>query len=330
MLTASARTVTERTGKGSAGPGRRAGLALAHRRASLPAVYITAIVTAYHPDELLRGVVESALASCASVIVVDNTPCAAEQPDPLSGYRDPRVTVLRSGRNLGLAAALNLGLATLAAETEAVLFLDQDSVIPDGLIDGLADDLGDSSIGVVGPSPVDAATGEVYETLAGRHDRLDDRDMVITSGMLLRRSCLGHVPGFREDFFVDYVDLDFCLRLRHAGVRIVRDLALELPHSIGDVRVHRFLGRSARVGHYAAWRHYWIARNGTILIRENLRALPVWAVTNTLFMSRWFVQIVLFEPERRTHAAAFVRGLRDGLTRRVTRDFIPAGAEYNG
>jgi rhamnosyltransferase len=297
-------------------------------------VHITAIVTAYHPDHLLRDVVESALTSCASVMVVDNTPYlaegGAEQPDALSGYRDPRVTVLGSGRNLGLAAALNVGLAALPGETEAVLFLDQDSVIPDGLIDGLAEDLGDSSIGVVGPSPVDAATGKVYETLAGRHDRLDDRDVVITSGMLVRREVLERVEGFREDFFVDYVDLDFCLRLRRAGVRIVRDLALELPHSIGDVRVHPFLGRSVRVGHYPAWRHYWIARNGTILIRENLRALPVWAITNTLFMSRWFVQLVLFEPKRRTHAAAFLHGLRDGLTRRATRDFIPAGAEYGG
>jgi rhamnosyltransferase len=297
-------------------------------------VRITAIVTAYHPDNRLRGVVNSALTSCASVIVVDNTPYPAdgerEQPDPLNGYRDPRVMVLGSGRNLGLAAALNLGLAALPAETEAVLFLDQDSVIPDGLIDGLADDLGDASIGVVGPSPIDAATGKVYETLADRHDLLDDRDMVITSGMLLRRPCLERVPGFREDFFVDYVDLDFCLRLRRAGVRIVRDMAVELPHSIGDVREHRLLGRKVQVGHYAAWRHYWIARNGTILIRENVRALPVWAVTNTLFMSRWFVQLVLFEPKRRTHAAAFLRGLRDGLTRRVTRDFLPADAEYNG
>jgi rhamnosyltransferase len=306
----------------------------ARRRASLPAVHITAIVTAYHPDDLLRGVVVSALASCTSVIVVDNTPYPAkgerERPDPLSGYRDPRVTVLGSGRNLGLAAALNLGLAELPAEAEAVLFLDQDSVIPDGLIDGLAEDLGDSSIGVVGPSPVDAATGKVYETLPGRHHRLDERDMVITSGMLLRRSCLERVAGFREDFFVDYVDLDFCLRLRRAGVRIVRDLALELPHSIGDVRVHPFLGRSARVGHYSVWRQYWIARNGTILIRENLRSLPVWAIANAFFMGRLFAKLVLFEPKRRTHAAAFLRGLRDGLTRRVTLDFLPAGAEYSG
>jgi len=297
-------------------------------------VYITAIVTAYHPDELLRGVVESALASCGSVIVADNTPDAGDgstaKQDPLGGLRDPRVTVLASGRNLGLAAALNQGLAALPDETEAILLLDQDSVIPGGLIEGLAKDLDDPGIGVVGPSPVDAGTGRVYETLPGRHEQIDDRDVVITSGMLLRRSCLERVPGFREDFFVDYVDVDFCLRLRRSGVRIVRDLELEFPHSIGDVRPHRFLGRSVSIGHYAAWRHYWIARNGFTLIRENLRHNPKWAVVNTLFLGRWFVQLVLFEPKRRTHTPAFLRGLRDCLTGRVTRRFIPDGAEYRG
>ena len=288
-----------------------------------------AVVTAYHPDERLAAVVESALLSCEAVVVADNTPGDAPSlADKLAG---PRVTVLRSGHNRGLAGALNAGLAALPAEAEAVLLLDQDSVLPPELVSGLVAHLAeDPRIGVVGPTPVDAETGGRYERSADRHAALDDRPGIITSGMVVRRSCFASVPGFREDFFVDYVDLDFCLRLKRSGVRIVRDLALELPHSIGDVRVHRVPGREIQVGHYAAWRHYWIARNGTILIRENLRPMPVWAVTNLLFMSRWFVQLALFEPKRRTHVPAFLRGLRDGLTRGVTRKFIPAGAQYHG
>jgi rhamnosyltransferase len=304
-------------------------------------VLITAVVTAYHPDELLRGVVEKALDACAGVIVVDNTPdqaqpgsgsgSAAAPRDPLGGLSDPRVTLLASGRNLGLAAGLNTGLAALPEDTEAVLLLDQDSMIPDGMIDGLAAILEkDGSVGVVGPSPVDPETGVPYETMPGRHETVADRDIVITSGMLLRRECLKVVPEFREDFFVDYVDVDFCLRLRAGGVRIVRDLSLPLPHSIGDVRAHRFLGRQVKVGHQAAWRHYWNTRNGVILIREHLRRNPVWAVANALFLCRWFVHILLFEPQRGTDAPAYLRGLRDGLTRRVARRYIPSGAEYHG
>jgi rhamnosyltransferase len=295
---------------------------------------ITAIVTAYHPDELLAGVVESALAACEAVIVVDNTPRDEAGNAPGSsarGLEDPRVTVLADGSNLGLAGALNLGIAALPEWTEAVLLLDQDSVIPDGLIEGLAKDLDDPSVGIVGPSPVDALSGRRYETLAGRHKQLDERDVVITSGMLLRREHLEKVPGgFREDFFVDYVDVDFCLRAQRNGVRIVRDMALELPHSIGDVRIHRFLGKDVKIGHHAAWRHYWTVRNGVILIREHLARKPVWAALNTLFLARWIAHILLFEPERRTHAPAALRGLADGLTGRLTRRFIPAGAQYRG
>jgi len=293
---------------------------------------ITAIVTAYHPDELLSGVVRSALAACESVIVVDNTPRAdGGGPAGLPDLDDPRVTVLGDGSNLGLAAALNRGLALLPEKTEAVLLLDQDSVIPDGLIEGLAKDLEDqTSVGIVGPSPVDALSGRRYETLAGRHKDFDDRDVVITSGMLIRRESLARIGGFREDFFVDYVDVDFCLRAKRNGVRIVRDMALEMPHSIGEVQVHRFLGKDVKVGHHAAWRHYWTVRNGVMLIRENLLHKPVWAGVNALFLARWIAFILLFEPERRTHAPAALRGLADGLTRHVTRRYIPGGAQYNG
>ena len=295
-------------------------------------MHIAAIVTAYHPDGLLPGVVEAALAACEHVIVVDNTPRAAGAApgDPLGGLSDPRVTLLATGRNLGLAAGLNAGLAALPEDAEAVLLLDQDSVVPDGMIEGLAKILDDPSIGIVGPSPVDAVTGATYETLTGRHTQVDDRDIVITSGMLVRRSCLEKIPGFREDFFVDYVDVDFCLRLRRAGVRIVRDLSLTMPHSIGDVRTHRFLGRSVQIGHQAAWRHYWNTRNGVVLIREHLRRNPVWAVANALFLGRWFVHLVLFEPKRVSAAAAYLRGLLDGLTGSVAARYIPEGAEYHG
>lgn len=297
---------------------------------------ITAIVTAYHPDELLRGVVDAALAACTAVIVVDNTPRGAgaqagAAAGPLAGLDDPRVSILGDGGNLGLAAALNLGIAAIPDKTEAVLLLDQDSTLPDGMVEALARDLDDASIGIVGPSPVDPDSGERYETLAGRHEQLDDRDTVITSGMLIRRECLAKVPGgFREDFFVDYVDVDFCLRAKRNGVRIVRDLSLEMPHSIGDVRAHRFLGRSVTVGHQAAWRHYWNTRNGVVLIREHVRHNPVWAAANALFLGRWLVFIVLFEPRRWSHSAAFLRGLLDGFTGKAARRYIPQGADYRG
>lgn len=73
---------------------------------------IVAVLTAYHPDERLASVVESALQDCSSVIVADNTPAPATSL--AAKLDDPRVTVLSIGRNLGLGGALNLALAALA------------------------------------------------------------------------------------------------------------------------------------------------------------------------------------------------------------------------
>jgi rhamnosyltransferase len=289
---------------------------------------IAAIVTAYYPDERLAQVVESALASCALVIVADNTP--ADSPSAAEKLDHANVRVLRSGRNLGLAAALNLGLREVPPDTAAVLFLDQDSVLPPELVPALARHLSDPTIGVVGPAPVDAEKGGQYETLSVLHGDVSDRYSVITSGMLVRRSCFAFVPGFREDFFVDCVDIDFCLRLRRAGVRIVRDKKAVLPHSIGDGRDHRLLFLPVRVLHYAAWRHYWVARNGMVLTREHGRALPGFALINALFMARWLAATAVFEPERRTHVRAILRGLRDGLAGRTDLTYLPPAAQYRG
>ena len=288
---------------------------------------LAAVVTAYHPDERLGAVVQAALRSCELVVVADNTP--GDAPSLADKLDDPRVRVLRSGRNLGLAGALNLGLAEVPGDAEAVLFLDQDSVLPPELVAGLRAHLADPRIGVVGPTPVDADTGARYERLADQHAALDDRPSIITSGMLVRRGCFEQVPGFREEFFVDCVDTDFCLRVRRSGQRVVRDALLVLPHSIGSGRDHRLGPLTVRVLHYPAWRHYWIARNGIVLTREFGARERGFALTNALFTARWLLVTALFDERRRASVPAVLSGLLDGLTGRVSRRRLPPGAEYS-
>ena len=197
---------------------------------------IAAVVTAFHPDERLTAVVEAALKSCQPVIVVDNTPGSA--PSLSDGLRDlAGVTVLRDGRNRGLAGGLNAGLDALAADRgedagvdegeqpDLVLFLDQDSVLGEELVLGLAEHLTDPAIGIAAPAPWDEAQGRFYEPGTENGPDVADKDTVITSGMLVRREVIERVGRFRTEFFVDHVDNDFCLRARAAGYRIVQGQA---------------------------------------------------------------------------------------------------------
>lgn len=287
----------------------------------------TALVTAYHPDDRLAAVVESALRTCSGVIVSDNTPATATSS--AEKLDDPRVTVLRNGSNLGLAAALNSAVDELPADTDVVLFLDQDSVLPPDLVPALAAHFADASVGVVGPTPWDATHGEAYEKAAQAGQGLIDRHGVMTSGMLVRRDVLTAVGRFREDFFVDWVDFDFCLRARDHGFRVVQDTAVLLPHSLGDRREHRIGPLRTHVLHYPAWRLYWVARNSTILARERRTKDRNWALGAVLYLARWTFNTVVFEEKRKTHVPALLAGFRDGLSGRARQKYVPDGAQYS-
>lgn len=286
---------------------------------------IAAVVTAYHPDDRLLAVVGSVQDSCAQIIVVDNTPEGA--PSAADAIGAETATVLRSGVNRGLAHALNLGVSRLGRDIEAVIFLDQDSVLAPDVVPRLAEHLADPGIGIATPAPWDLVHERFYETFSGRHGDVADRAISITSGMLIRRSLLERVGEFREDFFVDYADLEYSLRVRRTGARIVQDKRLKLPHSIGERRTHRFLGLRVAVTHKAPWRDYWQVRNGLITVREQGRFSPAWAATAVLYLGRAAVQAVLFEDDRPAHARAVLRGVRDAVTRKHATDYLPPGAE---
>jgi rhamnosyltransferase len=288
---------------------------------------ISAVATAFHPDDRLAEVVRVALQSCAEVIVVDNTPGGPPiLTDGLSA--DSRVRVLRSGRNLGLAGALNLGVAALSPDADAVLFMDQDSILGEDLVAGLAVHLQDASVAIAAPAPWDEAQGRYYEPRAASGPEVADRDVVITSGMLVRRAVLDQVGSFREDFFVDHVDNDFCLRVRRAGFRIVRDRRLKLPHSLGQRNQHRLPGVTLSSSRHPTWRLYWIARNGTILIREHKRDFSGWALGTGVYLVRWFLLRTLIEQPRRERAGVILRGFSDGLRGRLNTAYLPDGASH--
>ncbi|WP_194914740.1 glycosyltransferase [Catenulispora rubra] len=289
---------------------------------------IAAVTTAFHPDERLTAVVEAALKSCTRVVVVDNTP--GDGPFLSDTLRDRHgVTVLRDGRNRGLAGALNAGVDELTSPEppDLILFLDQDSVLGEDLVTGLAEHLTDPTVGIAAPAPWDEEQGRYYEPGTANGPDIAERDVVITSGMLVRRNVLTEVGPFRSEFFVDHVDNDFCLRVRTAGYRVLRDKRHKLPHSLGQRNQHKLAGLSVASSRHPTWRLYWIARNGTVLIKEHRKDAPVWSRNTALYLAWWFALRTAIEAPRGPRAMAMLRGFRDGARGRTSQRYLPPGAE---
>jgi rhamnosyltransferase len=72
-------------------------------------------------------------------------------------------------------------------------------------------------------------------------DRWEDVDCVITSGTLLPLAAHSAIGPFREEFFIDYVDEEYCLRARAKGYRVIRSRKQIMQHTIGAPTVHKTL-----------------------------------------------------------------------------------------
>jgi rhamnosyltransferase len=279
-------------------------------------------MTAHYPDRHVRDVVASALRQVDRVVVVDNTPVdGTSVGDLIDPHED--VLVIRSGHNAGLAAALNRGVQA-AEDAELILFLDQDSALPGDLVERLRAHLDAvPKIGIAGPAPWDPAADRYLDPRTTMRPDVADLAVVITSGMLVRRAVIDEVGPFREDFFVDCVDQEFCLRAREMGWRVIQDKRVLLAHSLGGTRWHGWGFLRFRATHHPTWRLYWVGRNTVILIREHWRKEPVWSFVWFAILVYWGITIALVEPPRIARLRVMAHGVRDGFAGRTDEAKFP-------
>lgn len=191
----------------------------------------------------------------ADIIVVDN----ASTDGTVAAIRErygQRVTIIENTRNLGFSIGNNVGIRrALDNGSDYVLLLNNDTVVDPELLDHLVAVAGASQdVGIVGPkiyyaSPPDRiwfAGGEVSlsrgtsrhigirETDRGQYDAIRDVDYVTGCALMASRSVF-EVIGDLDPVFVAYFeDVDFCMRARQKGYRVVYVPAGRVWHRISS------------------------------------------------------------------------------------------------
>ena len=284
-----------------------------------------AIFTAYEPPENLKSSVLETLKQCLHVVIADNTPLGKRNARDVLG-NIPHVTIIGDGSNIGLARALNNAVAH-AGSGKFFFLLDQDSSPQPGLVESLHTSLQTHpQVGAIGPAPWDQVNKRYIDPRTRNRDDLAELPVIITSAMLIRRSAFESTAGFRNEFFVDCVDQEFCLQLRNSGWRVLQDKRILLPHSLGDMKWHGFGPFKLRATHHPTWRLYWAARNGVMLSKEFFSFDKRWTITNLAILGYWIITVALFEKPRIAKLKALFRGINDGLRGRTRNSYLPAGA----
>lgn len=269
---------------------------------------ITAGIVTFNPDlDRFKENVNAILPQVDRVIIFDN---GSENRESIEQEYQDRATIIKSEKNVGIAAALN-GLMKKSEELGAswMLSLDQDSVCPQNFCEQMRTYLyKEDNFGIVAPVIVDRNVG-----IVGHNPEKEYKSVrtCITSGAFTRVDVWTKVGGYDESMFIDSVDFEFCYRVRKAGYKVIQVRNVQLLHEIGNSEKRKFLFWTVDVKNHSAFRKYYIARNNVYyplkhhlwlhFIRGNIRNIEL------------LTTVILYENDKRIKIKKLISGWKNGL-----------------
>ncbi|MCK6687254.1 glycosyltransferase family 2 protein [Enterobacter asburiae] len=289
---------------------------------------IAALIVTFNPDvQILARLIERLKSSKLKlkIFLIDN---ASDNAQTLMSTYLPDHDFIFLEENIGLAGAQNILLQKIMnSDSDAVLFFDQDSEPTDDFITSLAQGLINlkskgNKVGAVGPVFYDPRTGTKtpFSLIQGCrirsiHPESNDPlkvSFLINSGMLVPVQTLKDVGLMRDELFIDYIDIEWCLRAAKDGYSFYAVPNAQMSHTIGDAR-KVFLGREVSI--HSPLRRYYLARNSIYMMR--LSYVPVgYKLREAFFSTIRTLMFVACVDKKLTYIKYIFRGWKDGIQRK--------------
>lgn len=296
---------------------------------------IPLILVTFNPPASLAERLDQFSRDFDQIILVDNGSSAEkigiikERIQPEGG----RIRAILNSRNIGVAAALNQGfsLAHRLGYRHAIA-LDQDSIPAPDMLAALTashhNHPNREKLAVLAPDIVEKAgvRQSHYITANGRYffrrvscegTVIRNVSFAITSGSMFDLELYKQIGPFREDFFIDAVDMEYCLRAITKGCEVSIACNAKLEHQLGNRRTKKVLGRSFSPTFHPPSRWYYINRNRVAMIIRYGWRFPHWLFHELGVSITSFARMLLLEDKRIGKTRAVFFGLRDGLLQRM-------------
>jgi rhamnosyltransferase len=289
---------------------------------------VAAVVVTFHPDPGLVTRLASLLTQVGVIVVVDNGPCPADLPADDDPTLQNRVEIIANSENRGIGTALNQGLRRAKQRGFSwALTLDQDSSPLPNLVaaGGRAFEAypEPERLAAIGAAMVGAAVGGSPDRNHAPTAAYRRMAAVITSGTLQSIPAWERLGGFREDYFIDCVDTEFCLRARSRGLEIIQATEPALGHRIGVPTRKWVLGRWMIPTNHSPLRRYYVTRNRISFWRKYARSDGRFVAEDMRQSVREWVGIAFAESDRPAKLRAILAGFRDAVLGRYGPRRLP-------
>ena len=233
---------------------------------------ICCVIVTYNIGEKFYHCFNSIVNQVESVVIVDNG-SDEETIKVLKKIEEfYNVKIFYNSDNLGIASALNTGVKyAINNNYEWVLTMDNDSEATHNMIslmlkwyNKVGKNIGVSSMFPEYIEKKDILDKNMLTSNLNNYD-FDFISLENTSGNLVKCDMFKEVGLFREEFFIDSVDHDFCLRIKKNNYKLAKIKGIKLLHSLGDTRTINFLGKKVNCSNHSALRRYYITRNRCVM-----------------------------------------------------------------
>lgn len=268
---------------------------------------ICGVVILYNPNiKELRKNISYFIDEIQHLIIWDNTPGSNLKDKLNAEFISKQITFLSTGKNEGIAYALNQSFNwAIKNRYDHILTMDQDSKWENfkkfrTSIESLT---GDSNIAIY--APMIKSNNTIL--------RCNRREFVITSGSIYNLKVYSKLGLFRESFFIDEVDNEYCIRANINGYRIKIINDCYLIQQFGETTKRNFLDKYT--ANYSPMRTYHQIRNRIWVWKEYHQSLSYRYILRTILyqiIRRSFI-IMFNEDSKFSKFKSIYSGIKDGI-----------------
>lgn len=270
-------------------------------------VYVT-----FNPDiEYLKNSITAIRTQVRYVIIVDNSDNKNFQKE-VKLLAEGNVIVLTQNRNIGIAAALNVGCnKAIELGAQWALTLDQDSMPPVNMVLLYKDFIRINEkvkVGAIGSRFTFSEEDKLVPS-----NIVEKVNTLITSGCFMNLEAYSQIGGFREELFIDAVDTEYSWKLRKNGYELYRLNNIILEHHIGSGSFHikLFGKRFMTITNHNYIRCYYMARNSQQISEDYKNIFPEEAKFYRKKAWKKIVMVIFFEKDKLRKIQYIRKGICD-------------------
>ena len=268
---------------------------------------ITGVVVLYNPQKDFVENILGYLNQLELLYIVDNS--ERTNSNVIGELKlNKNVQEIESRGNIGLAAALNIAAnRALTDGFDLLLTMDQDSRISNDYINTMLKEFErDNNIGILTPFIVHNKNPKKPINTG-----IENIMTAMTSGSIIKLSAHQKIGGFLEKLFIDYVDNEYCLRMKNFGFKIQKLNSVYVYHELGNVKTRKFLYKKVFPTNHSSLRLYYRTRNRFYMYKIYKNKFPKYINFDKWVFLKEVFKVFLYEEKKIEKIKMIILGYLD-------------------